>query len=373
MVATARLRSLDVLRGFDMFWIIGGDGLVHALSALTGWGVAAWASGQLGHAEWNGFTFYDLIFPLFIFIAGVSFPYASERRLEGSGRSAVVRHVVIRAAILIGLGVVYNNGLFRVPWGEMRYPSVLGRIGLAYLVGALLTLYLSRRRLYLLIPAILVAYWGLLLFFPWPGLGPERLTVDSNLVGAIDQALVPGNLYLGVHDPEGLLSTLPAAVNFIIGVAAADLIRGRWKPRTRAPLPAVGVLAGLGAALVAVGAVWGIWFPVNKNLWTSSFVAVTAGLSLVLLAGFHLIVDMVGLGRAGVLIRPFEVIGRNSILIYLAPLAVNFEYLTDFFVAGLVNRISDPEVLTLTWLSAFVSIKVALLWFLDRKRLYFKV
>lgn len=269
-----RLESLDALRGFDMFWIAGGDEIFYALAKVTG---SAWAvaiAEQLTHAEWNGIRPYDCIFPLFLFMAGVSAPFALGSRLaRGASRKELARKIITRGLLLVLLGVVYNNGLnglIEKSLAEVRFPSVLARIGLAGMFAQLIYIYFPNQRAqYGWFAGILLGYWALMMLVPVPGCGAGVLTKECSLAGYIDRTLLPGRLYLGVHDPEGLFSTIPAIATALLGIFAGTLLRseGRMAHRNEKTF----WLLGIGVACLAVGYLWGIIFPINKNLWTSSF------------------------------------------------------------------------------------------------------
>jgi predicted acyltransferase len=366
----ARLASVDALRGFDMFWIIGGDALFQSVAVLASLAPLTWAADQMTHAEWDGFTFYDLIFPLFVFVSGVTLPYSLGRRLEaGTPRRQLVWPIVRRGLILVLLGVVYNNGLFRMWLSDMRYPSVLGRIGLAGMGAGLIVLFTGLRGRVLWLVGLLVGYWLALAVIPVPGVGAGQLSAEGSLVGWVDRALVPGQLFGGVHDPEGLLSTVPAVGSALAGALAGDFLRRAGRSGSGSGAADCLALAGAGAAAVAAGATWGVWFPVNKNLWTSSFVLVTAGLSLALLALFHYLIDVRGWQRWS---KFFAVIGVNSILIYFAGRVIDFGYATNFFLAGPLSHVGE-DLAAVLWWTGFVAIEWLFLWFLDRRHLYLKV
>lgn len=363
-----RLLSLDALRGFDMFWIIGGEGIAHSLAELTGWSLAIWASGQLHHVEWDGFVFYDMIFPLFLFIAGVAMPFSLTRRSEqGEDRRKLMLHVVRRGLILVVLGVVYNNGLFQTSIAETRFPSVLGRIGLAYMFAALIVLNTRLRGQVLWFLGLLLGYWAAMKLIPVPGFGAGQLTVDGSLAGYVDRLLVPGRLYLGVHDPEGLLATIPAISTALLGVFAGTLLR-RDVPGISRQNKAF-LLAGAGVACLVLGTLWGFAFPINKNLWSSSFVLFAGGWSLLLLALFYLVIDVWGHTRWAFF---FIVIGMNSILIYMAGLLIDFAYTTDFFFNGLLSSF-DGYGGRMIWWIGFVMVEWAFLYFLYRKRIFLRI
>jgi len=224
---SGRVVSIDALRGFDMFWITGGSALVASLATATGWGWLEWLESQMHHVEWNGFTFWDLVFPLFLFIAGVAMPYSLTRRLErGDSRAKLYLHVVRRGLVLVLLGLVYN-GLLRFDLAELRYPSVLGRIGLAYALAGLIVLSTRRRVQAVWVVALLVGYWALMTIVPVPGHGAGVLEPGATLADYLDRRLLPGRLYREVRDPEGLLATIPAVATALIGALTGHFLRAR--------------------------------------------------------------------------------------------------------------------------------------------------
>ena len=322
-----RLLSLDAVRGFDMFWLIGGESIAEAAAKLTGWGWLVWFSGQLHHPEWHGFALYDLIFPLFLFIAGVAMPFSFEKRLaHGDSKARLYGHVIQRGLLLVLLGMIYN-GLLNFDWANMRYPSVLGRIGLAYLFAGLIVLNTRTRGQLLWIAGLLVGYWAALKFIPVPGYGAGDLAPGHTLTDFIDRSLIPGRLYRGDRDPEGLFGTIPAIATALAGAVTGQLL----KSDRRSGYFKTAVMAIAGVVCLGVAALWNLDFPINKNLWSSSFVLHCAGLSLLLLALFYLVID-VWRFRAWTLF--FVVIGSNSILAYLR---------TSLWISGLPLSISSAE------------------------------
>jgi predicted acyltransferase len=362
-----RLVSLDALRGFDMFWIMGGEEVVHVVAKVTGWGWAIVMADQLTHVKWDGFRAYDCIFPLFLFLAGVSTPCSLGSRLEKSyDRALLARKVIMRGLILVALGIIYNNGLFAKPFAEMRFGSVLGRIGLAGMFAQLIYLYVQNERArYGLFIGILLSYWALLMLVPVPGFGAGNLTLEGNLVGYTDRLVMPGRLHKVVHDPEGLLSTLPAICTGLMGVFAGTLLRrhGLTDNRKLQQL----VLAGI--ACVTLGWMWNLVLPINKNLWTSSFVLVAGGWSLLILSLFYWVIDMQNIRRWTFF---FVIIGMNSILIYLAGRVINFEYATHFLFGGLLHFFSEP-LQAVGAVVAFLAVKWVFLYFLYQKKTFLRV
>jgi len=394
---STRLLSLDALRGFDMFWIISGEGIFHGFASVVmqqhglvrnpvNWQIATTGelnfmeriiigiSNQLHHSPWNGFTFYDLIFPLFIFIAGVSMPYSFGSQLERGGiNQSVVRKriyfsLIKRTLILIVFGMVVNGALAFKGYPDTRFASVLGRIALSCFFAAIIFLNCKLRGQIVWLFGILIGYWVAMMTIPVPGFGSGVLSPEGNLAAYIDRVLLPGKLHRTVYDPEGIFSTVPAICSALLGVFTGQFLREKtlkWSPLVKGFL-----LSVAGIILLIVGLLWGMVFPVNKNMWTSSFVLYAGGWSLLLLSLFYLIIDVAGLKKW---CMPFVWVGCNSILIYMAAHGiVNFEYSSGFIFGGLINQTG------LLWHPAFLWIGVAILqltilYFLYQKKWFLKV
>ncbi len=361
-----RLYSLDALRGFDMFWIMGAEEIFHTMSKATGssfWGAIA---NQFTHPDWNGFHFYDLIFPLFLFMAGVATPFSVGREMEkGKTKNQLLWRVVKRGLILVLLGIIYNNGLHIKPISEIRFASVLGRIGLAYMFANIIYLYASKRAQVIWFASLLIGYWLLLKFTAAPGFMRGDLTMEGNFASYIDRNIIPGKLYLGIHDPEGLVSTIAA-----IGTGLLGIMAGLYLKRTD-------ISGGVKARNLAIGGVisillallWNMDFPINKNLWTSSFVLLVGGISLILLGLFYYIIDVLGYKKWAFF---FRVIGMNSILIYMSGQFISWEHANHGFFAWLGELIGDPfnaVAMSIT----YVLVKWAFLYFMYKKKVFLRV
>lgn len=359
-----RLQSLDTLRGFDMFFIMGGDAMFWALGALLPGTVFETWAGQMGHAVWDGFTFTDLIFSLFLFMAGVSFPFSvAKQRSAGKSDGEICRRIVRRGLTLVLLGVVYN-GLLQFRFDELRYASVLGRIGLAWMFAALLSVFLNRRNLALCGVALLLGYWILLAAFPaTPG---GAYTMEGSLAGQIDRLLLPGRLHLGTHDPEGLLSTLPAVTTAILGILTGGYIRSARPGSGHRTALAMGIAA---VAVLAVGWIWDGVMPVNKNLWTSSFVCVAGGLSVGLFALFYWVIDVLGRKRWTFF---FRIIGVNSITIYLAQVFIDFNATSTAIFGGTIRLFPENMHYLLSSIG-YIAVCWLFLYILYRNRIFLKV
>ena len=286
-----RLQSLDALRGFDMFWIMGGSSIFVGLATLTGWPIFEWWAEQLEHVEWNGFHFYDMIFPLFLFIAGISFPFSLAKRLAmNNSRKTIYKHVILRGLILIILGILYNSGV-RFNFPELRYGSVLGHIGVAWMFAALIFMNTTLRSRIVWFWALLIGYWLLLLLFPAHDLGStDPFSLEGNLPGYLDRLFTPGKLYLGVFDPSGFFTSMPSIGTALLGMFAGEFVLS--KHLNDKPLHKVLYMVMVAVALMIIGKIWDLNFPINKMLWSSSFVCWVGGLSILLFSVFYLIIDV---------------------------------------------------------------------------------
>lgn len=363
-----RLLSLDALRGFDMFFIMGGAELVAALATLFPCAATEALAGQMGHTAWNGLTFYDTIFPLFLFVAGISFPFSlAKQQAAGGSRAALHRKVARRGIALVLLGIVYN-GLLSFDFEHLRCASVLGRIGLGWMLAALIFMHTRTRTRLWLTPAILAAYWALMAFVPVPGAaGADPFSPEGSWTGYVDRRFLPGTLHDGVHDPEGLLSTVPAVATALLGMLAGELVRLRRPGLTEGRKVCALLLAG--AVLLLAGLAWSLSFPVNKNLWSSSFVCIVGAYSFWIFALFYWVIDVLRLRRWTFF---FAVIGTNSIAIYLAQQFVDFWFTANALFGGLVAALPEASR-PLAAYAAYVAVCWGFLYVLHRQRIFLKV
>ncbi|NIJ55416.1 acyltransferase family protein [Dyadobacter arcticus] len=363
-----RLLSLDTLRGFDMFWISGGEEIFAVLAKVTGWSWAIFMAHQFTHPDWNGFRAYDLIFPTFLFMAGVSAPFSLGSRLDkGIPPSQLIRKVIQRGLILVLLGIIYNNGIFETEWHNMRYPSVLARIGLAGMFAQIIYLYTGKRARWIWFGSILIGYYLFMTFYPVPGCGAGLLTMDCNPASYIDKMIIPGRLHLTIHDPEGLVSTIPAIATGLMGIFAGELLRTSEETLSKNNKVVYLVFAGVVSLLVCV--VWDYFFPINKNLWTSSFVLCAGGFSTLLLALFYWIVDVLNYRKWTLF---FVVIGMNSIVIYMIGRFISFGYTTHAIFGGILSYFPEP-VEAVGEIIAFIMVQWAFMYLLYRNKLFLKV
>ncbi|MES2585005.1 MAG: DUF5009 domain-containing protein [Pseudomonadota bacterium] len=355
--AATRLPALDALRGFDMFWLIGGELLPAALFTWTGWSVWKLVAQQFEHSPWHGFTFYDLIFPLFIFISGVSLGLQghSLSGLPLAARRPQYARALRRLFLLVLLGVVYNHG-----WGTgmpadpaaVRYASVLGRIGIAWFVAAMLLWHLRTYTVVVLTAVVLVVYSAVQL--QWP------LTEAGSLNAMLDQSWLPGITYRNApFDPEGLYSQVGAIGNCLMGAFVGVI----WRTEAGAPRRRLLKLLGMGGGLVLVACLLHPFYPLNKSLWTGSFTLLTSGISVLLLVVCDLLLGQ----RPARLSQPLYWIGQNAILVYLGTSLVMWDYSVKSLFGGWITASPANLQPLLLALGLLLLQLLALRWLYQRK------
>ena len=282
---------------------------------------------QLDHAEWNGWTFTDVIFPFFLWIVGVAVPLSTARRLErGESRASLFRHAVKRAVILFCLGLFLAgfshliNGSYAKaggfgPWigeiaGTIRIAGVLQRIAVCYLIATAIYLCAGWRAQLWWLAGLLAAYWLIMALAPVPGLGAGVLTKEGNFAAYIDRMVLGAHTWRGLPwDPEGIVSTIPAIASCLFGILTGELLQTQWTAGEKTAWLFVG-----GNLLMAAGAVMNIWLPINKNLWTSSYAVFMAGLAMDVFAVLYWLVDVKGYRRWA---KPFAIYGTNAITVFM--------------------------------------------------------
>jgi predicted acyltransferase len=334
-----RVASVDALRGFSMFAVLGADILAKGIEQMLAHGgpllaaVGAVIGAQFSHAQWHGATFYDLVFPLFIFVTGVAIVFSLPRLVEREGKWAAHRRVLRRFVLLYALGVICYGGIAE-GWSEMRFSGVLQRIAFCYLVASLLFLNVPVRGMIAAFVAALLGYWALMTFVPVPGIGAGSFARGANLANWIDAHYLPGRKWEGSWDPEGILTTLPAIGTCLLGVFTGLLLKN---PKLEAQRKSLWLIAA-GVTLIAAGLLWGLQFPINKYLWTSSFVLLSGGFAVLLLGIWHEIIDVRGYKAwaAG-----FMWIGASAIVLYVFNMIVGFYPIAKRIVGGDVARLAD--------------------------------
>jgi predicted acyltransferase len=268
--------------------------------------------------------------------------------------------------ILVLLGVIYNNGLEIRPLEEIRIGSVLGRIGLAYMFANIIYLYTQQRGQIIWFFGLLIGYWFLLLFNAAPGYPMGDLTMEGNFVSYLDTLIMPGKLYLGIHDPEGWVSTIPAISTALLGIYVGNLLKNTAVDKKKET--ALRLLA-LGVIFVIFAQLWNLVFPINKNLWTSSFTIQCGGLSMILMAVFYYIIDVLGYKKWAFF---FKVIGMNSILIYMAGSFIDWSYTTSALFQWLGQLVGDSYN-AVVMVFCYIAVQWAFLYFLYKKKIFLRV
>lgn len=365
VTTAARLMSLDVFRGMTIAAMI-------LVNNAGDWAHVYW---PLEHAEWNGWTPTDLIFPFFLFIVGVSMVMSFDsRQARGASKRELLLHSLKRSTIIFGLGL-FLYAYPRFDFHTLRIMGVLQRIAVVYLVSSAIILFVGRFARFIIAAVLLLGYFVLMMLVPVPGHGAGVLTLDGNLAGFLDRTLLYNHLYIAHRfDPEGLLSTIPAIVTCLIGVFTGDWMRGK-NPRQ--------IVRGLLVAAVigiAVGELWNIWFPINKNLWTSSYVLFTAGWAFAVLAFCYGLIDVRGWRRWA---QPFVWYGMNPLAIYflaswLGKASVSHKISGKLAKVVVYDRIfahmfASPYVNSMMYGLSYVLLFWIVAWVLYRKRIFIKV
>lgn len=363
-----RLLSIDTLRGMDMLLIMGLSGLIVSLCNLFPGGADCWLAGQMSHVKWDGLAIMDMVFPTFLFIAGLSFPFSYANQVEkGRTSGQIHRKIFLRCLALIVLGIVYN-GFFNFKFPQ-RYASVLGRIGLAWMFAALLYVH-CKRTTRIVVAAVLLVGYGLLVGLvgaPDAPDGAGPLTQDGCLNGWIDRILLPGKCFYGNFDPEGLLGVIPATVTALLGMFTGEFIR-EPEEKVSGSKKTLWMLAAA-AALLAAGYLGSLVLPLNKKLWSSTFVLVVGGYSLAAYALVYYIVEVKGYQKWTFF---FRVIGLNSITIYLLQRIVPLREVASFFLGGTAALL--PEAWGAVLLAVgYIAVCWLLLYFLYRHKVFLKV
>jgi predicted acyltransferase len=381
-----------------MFWILGGEGLFHALDRMGGGPITAALAEQFTHKEWSGFAFYDMIFPLFVFIVGVSLVFSLTKSLQQESMRATHNKIARRFLILFALALLYSGG-FAANWPNIRLMGVLNRIALCYLFASLIFCHFRWKAIAGICTGLLVVYWALMTFVPFPDVRPvdstgqilsakltatrvDQLNFDGtrqlrgvfepgvNLAHYLDQRFLPGKKWDGTWDPEGLLCTIPAVATCLLGVLAGLLLHTKALPDGRK----VQILLFGGALMVAAGFLWGLQFPVIKKIWTSSYVLVAGGYSAILLGLFYQVIEI---WKVQAWTRIFIWIGANAITLYLANNIIDFHKLAARFVGGDVKHLLDTQVTTgfgeLVVVAVGVGLAILLARFLYERKIFLRV
>ena len=384
-----RLLSLDALRGADMLCIIGGASAVLALCRMFGWAPDCWLARQMVHPAWHWteFAHHDTIFPLFLFLAGVSWPFSlSGQRSRGRTTAQILRKIGFRVAALFGLGIFMGN-LFAFDFKTVRFDSVLFHIGFCWAVAAMLYMYVRSWKVRLGIAfALLAVHWLVLYTCTAPdaaallastdpavakkvaayaATGTGNFSFVGNVAGWMDRAFVPGKLYEGIFDPDGLFGKVSGISLALFGVFAGELLRKREVSGNRKTL----ILAGAGVAALALTLAWSPVCPVNKKIWTSTFVLASACYAYLMMALFYWIIDVRGVRKWAFF---FKVIGMNSITIYMLMRIFSFSQTSQFFFGGVASW-GNADWSRFVIALGQVAVEWVVLWYLYRKNTFLRV
>jgi predicted acyltransferase len=366
-VAKSRLLSLDALRGFDMLWIIGGSGIITALAKYTDAGWLKVIAEQMEHVKWNGFHFYDLIFPLFMFISGIAIPYSVKSALsKNPSKSKLLIRFFKRMLILFVLGLLYN-GVFQDGFANARYASILAQIGIAYFFASVIyTFSGSLRSTIIWIAGILAGVSVMQLFVPVPGFGPGVFTPEGVMNGYIDRLYLPGRLtyFGGIFDALGILSVVSAIGITLMGITAGKILQQKNLTEYRK----TGILALTGIVLIPMALLLSPVYPIIKVCWTTTYNLMAGGISFLLIALFYLIIDVWGYRKWSFF---FRVIGMNSVFIYLFGRIVPVGVITGFFLGWIIKPLGGfGDVIGAL---AVVGAEWLLLYLMYKKDIFIKV
>jgi len=359
VVSVPRILSVDALRGFDMFWIMQGKEVIVSLIVLILGSVPPWLQYQLSHPEWEGFSAWDMIMPLFLFITGVTIPFSMNKYIQGQGsRKKFYIRLFRRVLLLWILGMIAQGNLLSFDINKLHlFSNTLQAIAAGYFIASLVLLYVPLRFHIVITALLLVIYWIWMMFLPLPGIGRGILQPEQNWAMYIDE-LILGRFRDGTHY-TWILSSLGFAATVMLGTHAGYILRNiqsRWK--------ALGALVAVGILCLCLGWLWSFHFPIIKHIWSSSMVLWSAGWSFLLLALFYLIMEIGGLTTWAF---PFMVIGSNAIIAYMGAPFIKKGIL---WIAGnrlppfVIHHIIPVSVLLITW---------SILYLLYRKKWFLRV
>ena len=363
-----RLVSLDAFRGITIAGMI----------LVNNPGSWSYVYPPLRHAEWHGWTPTDLIFPFFLFIVGVSMTFSLEKQLAIHERKYVYWKILRRTLIILGLGWFLSLFPF-FHFAKLRIPGVLPRIAVVYCIASIITLHTTIKGQAWTAAALLLTYWALMKLVPVPGYGAGDLSVEGNLAAFIDNKLLHGHLWKKTWDPEGLLSTIPAVATTLSGV-----LTGHWLHSKRSKEEIAGWMFVIGWVAILAGLFWDIVFPINKSLWTSSYVVFTSGAALQFLGFCYWLIEVKGMKKWA---KPAIIYGMNSIAVFvLSGLAAKTMIYTKIALSdgkkisvwswvykNLFLSWADPINASLAFAVANVLFWLGIMAILYRKRIFIKI
>ena len=350
-----------------MLMISGAGSFIYLLHGKTGWPWVDALALQFEHPAWNGFTFYDFIFPLFLFLAGMSLPFSVDKGLDqGWSKSRIYRKAFRRMLILIALGILDKNAPTPYfDWSQIRFVGVLQRIGFAGFMVTILYLNFKTRARVIWFVSLLLFYYAVMFLVPVPGYGSGDLSIEGNLHGWIDRHFLPGRLLQKTYDENGLLTQIPALCLTLLGTLAADMLRNE----AVSPPVKLRNLIITGALCVGAGLLWSVHFPINKHLWSSSFIMLTGGMALLSFALLYWVIDILQYRKWTFF---FVVIGMNSLTIYLAYRFIDFGHTSRLLFEGFYSAAPEEWHPVFESLGALVIVWV-FLYVLYRKRIFINI
>jgi len=366
-----RLGSIDAARGFAMFLTIGGTELLIGLSHITNHqGFIEFMTRQMRHAPWHGLTFCDLFLPFFLLISGMTFPMSYKKYIsKGIPRTNIYGMICKRAFIMVFLGLIYNGLLKDLDFTSIRIFSVLARLGIAWAIAAVISMNIKRDWQWIFWFALpLLIYWLIMVSATAPdALGSDRFSLEGNMAGYIDRRFFTGHIHNQYYDPEGLLGYLPSVSTALLGMMTGKMVMENDQKISKKKKAFYIFLAGAG--LTCIGFLWDQVLPINKRIWTSSFTCAVGGIGLLMYDLFYVVVDIWG---KATWVKPFTVLGVNSIAAYLAYHFIDFGR-TGQYLFGWIYSLA-PDNWT-KFLDHFVPI--AILWiffnYLYKKKVYIKI
>jgi predicted acyltransferase len=360
----SRLISLDALRGFT----------IAAMIVANFPGSEAYVYFTLRHTKWNGLSFTDLIAPTFLFVVGVSIALAYSKKLADKGpKGELYQKILIRSLKIFAVGM-FLNLMPDFDFSAVRWTGTLHRIAIVFLVCGILFLNTNWKQQAWIAAIILVTYWLAMTLIPTPDMGYVILEPGQNLAAWLDRKYLPGRMWQGTWDPEGILSTFPSFVTTITGMLA-----GRWMLTNASSTEKVSGLMTAGLFTAAVGYFWGLTFPINENLWTSSFVLVTSGFAAMLLGAVYYLVDVHDYTGG---IKPGVIFGANAITVYVladifALVFYRFKFgglsLNEQIVNGLINIGVQPELASLVYALFFIGVNFLPAYWLYKQKIFIKL
>jgi predicted acyltransferase len=368
-VARPRLESLDVFRGLTIATMI-------LVNNAGDWDHIYW---PLEHAEWNSWTPTDLVFPFFLFIVGVSMVLSFDsRRARGATNGNLLLHALKRAVIIFALGL-FLNAYPHFDIHTVRFAGVLQRIAVVYLISSAIVLYCGSKLRWLITASLLLGYWALMMLYPVPGCCAGVLTMDCSLAGYVDRAVMYNHLWVAHRfDPEGFVSTIPAIATCLLGIFLGEWMRGKTKEKSGERVIRGLLIAGVFG--LGLGKVWNWWFPINKNLWTSSYVLFTAGFACAVLALCYWAIDVRGWKKWA---QPFVWYGVNPMGIYflasfVATMSVRHHIgdrtPKDILYNGLYAHLTtSPYFNSMLYGLTYVLVFLLVAWAMYRKKIFIRV